>query len=337
MNTHHPNTKLKPTIHDKFIHFLDVTVFKGQNFVTKQKFDTKVFFKPTDTHELLHRTSYHPKHTFTAIVKSQIMRFHRICSNKNDFDEACTILFSALKHRGYKPRALRKIKSKFLQQLIPRGSSNKCGQPRCKTCPFISQNNIIKNMKKNIIPLSDNLTCKSERVVYAISCSNCNAIYVGQTRRKLHERFTEHRATIRNKKPCPVSDHFNKSCPNMDFIKITPLEHVELKQENTNSRTFEDGRVVHLPNVKDHILFLKSEQKWIKMLGSRQPYGMNKRRDLPPPIPFCLKFMDQSPRINNIVRNFYQNYQENNRSSGLHQLVCASKRNPNLKDILVQS
>ena len=97
LNTHHPNIKLKPTIHDNSIDFLDVTVFKGQRFQTHKKLDTKVFFKPTDTHELLHRSSYHPKHTFRGIVKSQIERFHRICNNKHDFDEACTILFSALK------------------------------------------------------------------------------------------------------------------------------------------------------------------------------------------------------------------------------------------------
>ena len=100
LNTHHPNIKLKPTIHDNSIDFLDVTVFKGQRFQTHKKLDTKVYFKPTDTHELLHRSSYHPKHTFRGIVKSQIERFHRICNNKHDFDEACTILFSALKYRG---------------------------------------------------------------------------------------------------------------------------------------------------------------------------------------------------------------------------------------------
>ena len=40
---------------------------------------------------------YHPKHAFRGIVKSQIERFDRICNNKQDFDEACTFLFNALK------------------------------------------------------------------------------------------------------------------------------------------------------------------------------------------------------------------------------------------------
>ena len=143
LNNHHPNIKLKPTIHNKSTNFLDVTVFKGNRSHASHKLDTKVFFKPTDTHELLHASSYHPKHTFSGIVKSQVLRFHTICNNKSDFDEACTTLFRVLKHRGYKPRALRKIKSNFIQQLIPTGSSSPCGHPRCKTCPFISNTNII--------------------------------------------------------------------------------------------------------------------------------------------------------------------------------------------------
>ena len=107
-----------------------------------KKLDTKVYFKPTNTHELLHQSSYHPKHTFRETAKSQIERFFRICNNKQDFDEACTILLSALKHQGYAPRHLRKIKSDFLHS--PRGLSSKCKHPRCKTCPYILETSKIK-------------------------------------------------------------------------------------------------------------------------------------------------------------------------------------------------
>ena len=54
-------------------------------------------------------------------------------------------------------------------------------------------------------------------------------MYVGETNRKLHERFTEHRANINTKKSGPVAKHFNEICPNMDFHTITPLELVQLK------------------------------------------------------------------------------------------------------------
>ncbi len=88
----------------------------------------------------------------------------------------------------------------------------------------------------------------------------------------------------------------------MDFIQITPLEHVELNEENTNFLTVND-------DVKDYAV------------GNQ--HGMNKRME--------------SPGINNTVRKCYQNYQNNNRSSRLHQLVCARRKNPNGKGIMVQS
>lgn len=50
-------------INEKQITFLDTVTFKGQEFDKTRVLDTKVFFKPTDTHALLHRKSYHPKHT----------------------------------------------------------------------------------------------------------------------------------------------------------------------------------------------------------------------------------------------------------------------------------
>ena len=103
--------------------------------------------------------------------------------------------------------------------------------PRCKTCPYILETSKIKNTRNKEIAITGNYNCKTKRIIYGITCENCNQIYVGQTSRELHERFTEHRATIRNRQPCPVSDHFNNICPDMDYLKITPLEHVPLETE----------------------------------------------------------------------------------------------------------
>ena len=45
-----------------------------------------MYFKPTDIHQLLDKTSFHPKHTFSGILKSQITRFYRICSEPSEFE-----------------------------------------------------------------------------------------------------------------------------------------------------------------------------------------------------------------------------------------------------------
>lgn len=63
LNNHDPSINLKFIIQDKKIDFLDTTIYKGPTFEIDNKLDIKVFFKSTDTHALLHKTSYHPKHT----------------------------------------------------------------------------------------------------------------------------------------------------------------------------------------------------------------------------------------------------------------------------------
>ena len=222
LNSHHPNITLKPTIHDRFINFLDVTVFKGPNWGSQQILDSKVFFKPTDTHELLHGTSYHPKHTFKGIIKSQIIRFHRICSRENDFEEACTILFQALKHRNYNPRFLRKIKTEYLQSLIPRGRATKCDHPRCKTCPLISEYTNIHSTKNNIWPLKENLNCKSESVVYAITCTNCGSVYVGKTCRNYMNELANTEKPFAMKNHAQFQNTLTKSVKIWTFSKSHP-------------------------------------------------------------------------------------------------------------------
>lgn len=72
---------------------------------------TKVFFKPTDTYSLLHKTSYNTIH------KSQLIRFYRVCSFHSHFQEATQILFNVLRTRSYSRRFLRDVKAETLQPL----------------------------------------------------------------------------------------------------------------------------------------------------------------------------------------------------------------------------
>lgn len=99
------------------VNFLDTTVFKHTvNEVTTLQ--TKIYFKETDTHQLLHTSSFHPKHTFQGVLTSQVLRFKRLCSFKEDYDTACLTLFNALKPRGYNRRMLRKTKHNIWHNYI---------------------------------------------------------------------------------------------------------------------------------------------------------------------------------------------------------------------------
>ena len=70
LNTHHPSITVKAELSSESMHFLDTVVYKGNSFKETGTFDTKVYFKPTDTLELLHKKSHHPNHTFKGLIKS---------------------------------------------------------------------------------------------------------------------------------------------------------------------------------------------------------------------------------------------------------------------------
>ncbi|KAL2103131.1 hypothetical protein ACEWY4_002299 [Coilia grayii] len=116
LNTHSPSITLKAELHTTSVNFLDTTVYKGNKFIDTGKPDIKVYFKDTDTHALLHKTSFHPRHTFKGLVKSQLIRFHRICTQQTDFLTATKTLFKALKHRNYTRSFLRHCLKTFRKQ-----------------------------------------------------------------------------------------------------------------------------------------------------------------------------------------------------------------------------
>lgn len=116
LNTHDPSIKLKYEVNEQSIDFLDTTVYKGPSFALNQRLEVKVFFKKTDTHALLYKSSFHPKHTFKGLVKSQLLRFSRICTQEEDFWEAVKILFKALRERGYSRSFLRQSLKTFRVQ-----------------------------------------------------------------------------------------------------------------------------------------------------------------------------------------------------------------------------
>ena len=94
------------------VNFLDTTVYKSAllDDGTVQLL-TRVYFKETDTHQLLHKQSFHPKHCCRGIVKSQMLRFMRIASSRQDYNDACAVLMNALSVRNYNKRLMRGIKA----------------------------------------------------------------------------------------------------------------------------------------------------------------------------------------------------------------------------------
>ena len=83
-----------------------------------------------------------------------------------------------------------------------------CGRSRCNTCAHTNASPTI-NTLGGCININSKYTCISQNVVYVIKCRTCNKIYIGETGRRLGDRFREHlRSTRQSNTDLPVGRHF---------------------------------------------------------------------------------------------------------------------------------
>lgn len=122
LNNHHSSIFVKYSLQLEKVEFLDTEVYVQREGEGEGKLGTRVFFKPTDTHSLLHKTSYHPRHTFGGIVKSQLIRYHRICTRIEDVEVATKTLFKALRRysRTFLRNIKREVKQLFCDHVVPK-------------------------------------------------------------------------------------------------------------------------------------------------------------------------------------------------------------------------
>ena len=87
----------------------------------------------------------------------------------------------------------------------------KCARARCKTCPFIRNVEKISGPKRSI-KITDHFTCTSANVIYCKTCTLCKKLYIGETGRRLGDRFREHLRDVEKddqNASKPVARHFN--------------------------------------------------------------------------------------------------------------------------------
>lgn len=286
------------------VNFLDTVLYRLQGDLI-DSIGTKTYFKATDTHQLLHPKSYHPRHTCRGVLKSQFIRFRRISTTRADYDEASKILIQALSLRSYSKRLMRRLKleiwnnyssditirtrnsdpilpivvpynqigtqlahkwrshiavstvfagyklitaytvGKNLHRHLVRASlpsperdtrvqqtavsgRNRCSQctsTRCKACNYINASDTFNSSHNGkTFKVRGDITCKSNNLIYLITCRSCGLQYVGESSRTLGERITDHLSAIRLKKPTPVGLHFNGPSHSLQHFSATGIE-----------------------------------------------------------------------------------------------------------------
>ena len=129
--------------------------------------------------------TYHPQN---LEVKNVILKNFKIIRNdpetKHIFPLPPPISFKRDKNLG---KFL--VRSAFKSDNQP--GAFKCTRTRCKTCPFIS--NMVKISEPNrCVKITDHFTCIFANVIYCITCTLCKKTYIGETGRRLADRFREH-------------------------------------------------------------------------------------------------------------------------------------------------
>ena len=67
----------------------DVTIYLENGKIKRFYILWKIYVNPTNTHQYLHSSSYHPYHFKKGIPYSQTLHFNRICSDSTSFDGRC--------------------------------------------------------------------------------------------------------------------------------------------------------------------------------------------------------------------------------------------------------
>ena len=93
----HPFIKFDYKTSAKEVDFLDTTLYIDNN----NRLQTKLYKKPTDRQNYLHRKSEHPESLKKNIPYSQALRIKRIWSNEEEFKNSCKALKKRFVPRGY--------------------------------------------------------------------------------------------------------------------------------------------------------------------------------------------------------------------------------------------
>ena len=96
---------------------------------------------------------------------------------------------------------------------------------RCKTCAMVSSATQVP--VSPVYTIRQHFTCASESVVYLITCTLCNAVYVGETGTPLRRRITHHRSDIHLRRDTAVAEHFQGAhAPRVAVLESTARDVV---------------------------------------------------------------------------------------------------------------
>ena len=132
--------------------------------------------------------------------------------------------------------------------------SQPCLQPRCLTCSHMNTSHVISSKENYSYPIRGNFNCRSNDIIYVMSCTICNIQYVGETSNSMNCRCRSHESSIGTNKDHPVAIHYRSYNHTIDDYSITTVD-----QEKDKNRR------------------LSLEESWMTLLNTLMPRGLNGR------------------------------------------------------------
>ena len=122
------------------------------------------------------------------------------------------------------------------QNNLPHGSF-RCGD-NCLTCNYITDGRTSYTFHSTgeTRHITHHIDCNSKNVIYMVHCNRCHKQYIGETKRRLKDRFNEHRRPVdkqtNRSKPTTVSEHFLSNDHNASDMLLIPLELIKSNRDS---------------------------------------------------------------------------------------------------------
>ena len=247
------------------IPFLDVMVTRNDD-----KLHTAVHRKETFTGQGIKYLSFIPENFKINAIKTLLYRCYTLSSNWLNFDKEINFLRTFFHSNGFPLSMFNNIVFEFLNgKFSPPTPATQTTTRKYVKLPFYGHLSYAIRKKLNIMLkayypdvkfifiFTNNLTISSffrfkdrvplsltPNVVYEFNCSSCKARYIGETKRNLTHRISEHKG---------VSVRTRKQLANPSFSAIRSHSH-------TSDHTFtkEDFNILHKANSQTDIKMLEA-------------------------------------------------------------------------------
>ncbi len=132
LNSSHDTIKFTYEHSKDSIDFLDTTIYKGDRHDREQKLDIKPFFKKTNKFQYLQYSSAHPKTTFSSLIKGEMTRLLRACSDEQTYRQIQKKMYDIFRDRDYPSHLIKEVQRQVDYHTRP----NIIAQREREQCPY---------------------------------------------------------------------------------------------------------------------------------------------------------------------------------------------------------